>query len=265
MSGRGLTRAQQDKVSQFVGITGTSARVAQECLQVVNWSVESAIDYFYASGMSSRADRANSSLRVDKAAISRLFQRYKDSGADSILAQGVEQLCTDLDIDPMDPVMVVLSWHLGAEVMCEYSQEEFEGGLAKLAIDSLDKLKAALPKMRLELSDPSKLRDIYQYAYLFSREKGQKCVQLDVAIAMWQLLVPPERWALMPAWCEYLQEHHKRAVSRDTWNQLYDFMMTIKPNFSNFDDAGAWPYLIDEFVAHQREVTGSGNGAMQTK
>ena len=26
----------------------------------------------------------------------------------------------------------------------------------------------------------------------------------------------------------------------------------MKPDFSNFDDAGAWPYLLDEFVEHQR-------------
>lgn len=33
MSGRGLSRGQQDKVAQFVGVTGAGARVAQECLQ----------------------------------------------------------------------------------------------------------------------------------------------------------------------------------------------------------------------------------------
>lgn len=28
---------------------------------------------------------------------------------------------------------------------------------------------------------------------------------------------------------------------------------SIKPDFSNFDDNGAWPYLIDEFVEYVNE------------
>jgi hypothetical protein len=30
----------------------------------------------------------------------------------------------------------------------------------------------------------------------------------------------------------------------------------IKPDFSNFDEAGAWPYLMDEFVDFMRQKNG---------
>lgn len=169
MSSRALSRGQQERVAQFVGVTGSAPRVAQECLQVCQWSVEAAVDYYYSSGMSAYAERASAQPRLDRGAISRLYQRYKDPDSDAILAEGVEQLCTDLGIDPMDPVLVVLSWHLGAEVMCEYSRQEFEGGLAKLGADNVEKLRGLLPQLRAQLVDPSKFRDIYQYAYLFSR------------------------------------------------------------------------------------------------
>ena len=67
-------------------------------------------------------------------------------------------------------------------------------------------------------------QEIWEYAYLFSREKGQKCVQLDTAIAMWQLLFDQMHWPLAEAWCSFVQTHHRRAISRDTWTQLLDFI-----------------------------------------
>lgn len=52
-------------------------------------------------------------------------------------------------------------------------------------------------------------------------------MQLDTAIGMWQLLfaVPEQRWPLIDDWCEFLTQHHNnRAISKDTWQQLYDFI-----------------------------------------
>lgn len=34
-------------------------------------------------------------------------------------------------------------------------------------------------------------------------------------------------------------------------------LQSIKPDFSNFDANGAWPYLLDEFVDHMREKQGA--------
>jgi hypothetical protein len=58
------------------------------------------------------------------------------------------------------------------------------------------------------------------------QQKASKGVvlPLDTALAMWQLLFADERrWQYIDDWCAFLQEHHNRAVSKDTWVQLFDF------------------------------------------
>lgn len=240
-------RIQKEKIQQFIGITGASEKAAQACLQNAGWSTEAAIDNFYTS-----PELPAPSGR--RKAIEALFDRLKDPQQDIILVDGITQFCNELEVDPSDIVVLVISWHFKAASMGEYLRTEFVDGMEDLSCDSTAKLKRRLPSLRTELHDKHKFKEIWDFAYMFSREKGQKCVQLDTAIGMWQLLFEQLGWTLADAWCEFVQKHHRRAVSRDTWVQLLDFIRTIKPDLSNFDgDMAAWPYLIDEFVEHMRQ------------
>lgn len=59
---------------------------------------------------------------------------------------------------------------MGAEYMCEFKKSEFINGMSKMGCDSLDKLRKKLPELRAELQNEERFRDIYNYAYMFSRE-----------------------------------------------------------------------------------------------
>ncbi|KAK3221023.1 hypothetical protein Dsin_014993 [Dipteronia sinensis] len=239
-----ISRGNRDKLTQFIQITGASEKAAIQSLKANDWHVEAAIDYFYSLPQVKTADTKH---------LEELYNKYKDPYLDMILVDGITLLCNDIQVDPQDIVMLVLSWHMKAATMCEFSKQEFIGGLQSLGIDSLDKFRERISFMRSELKDEQKFREIYNFAFGWAKEKGQKSLALDTAIGMWQLLFAEKQWPLVDHWCQFLQARHNKAISRDTWSQLLEFARTVDPVLSNYDAEGAWPYLIDEFVDYLNE------------
>ena len=84
--------------------------------------------------------------------------------------------------------------------------------------------------------------------YDWAKEEGQKSLGLEMAIGLWQLLLPG-KFALLDEWCTFLTDDREpRPVPKDVWNMLLDFSKEVKPDLSNYDPYGSWPTMIDEFV-----------------
>ncbi|MQM17181.1 hypothetical protein Taro_050149 [Colocasia esculenta] len=226
-----LGRGHRDKIQQFMAITGASLRIlighfiskysdkiALQALKASDWHLEGAFDFFYSQPQIRAV--------TDSRQLEELYKRYKGKYpyVDMILADGIALLCNDLQVDPQDIVMLVVSWHMKAATMCEFSRQEFIGGLQSLGVDSLEKFRDKIPSMRAELKDEQKFREIYNFAFGWAKEKVR----------------------------------HNKAISRDTWSQLLEFAKTVDSAMSNYDAEGAWPYLIDEFVEYLME-----NGIVQ--
>lgn len=70
---------------------------------------------------------------MDQALLSSWFSKYSDKeDTDFIYEDGIAQFCSDLGLDPEDPVMLVLSWYMEAATMCVFTREEWVKGLERI-------------------------------------------------------------------------------------------------------------------------------------
>lgn len=90
-----------------------------------------------------------------------------------------------------------------AETQCEFSKDEFVNGFSKLGVDSLDKLSGKLPALENELNDPSNFKDFYQFTFNYAKEHQQKGLDLDMAIAYWNIVMQG-RFKFLDLWCQFL-------------------------------------------------------------
>lgn len=149
----------------------------------------------------------------------------------------------------MDPVILVFSKHLKAEVMGIYSKAEFVNGMQALGCDSIDKLRAKLPELRSELSNLRALKETYLFVFSFSRDIGVRNLSFDTAVQLWRLLLLG-KFPTIERWIEFLNcKDKKHDIAKDTWNMIYEFLQLIETEgVAAYDPEGAWPVLIDEFV-----------------
>uniref|UniRef100_A0A3B3CAX3 DCN1-like protein n=1 Tax=Oryzias melastigma TaxID=30732 RepID=A0A3B3CAX3_ORYME len=145
-------------------------------------------------------------------------------------------------------------WWLGSsEPLLSVSSEFRSTIFLSFSCDSTKTLIAILPKLEQELKEAGKFKDFYQFTFSFAKSPGQKSLDLDMAIPYWNLVLR-DRFKFMDLWNHFLLEHHKRSIPKDTWNLLLDFSNMIEDDMSNYDEEGAWPVLIDDFVEFARPI-----------
>lgn len=114
---------------------------------------------------------------------------------------------------------------------------------------------------------------VYRYTFVCTKEKGQKALPLENALVYWELLfnapgvpwvTPSTNWIKL--WSEFLTANWTKSVNRDMWNQTFEFMAkTLQDETLGFwNEDGAWPGVIDDFVAYAKQKRGDLPESMET-
>ena len=151
-------------------------------------------------------------------------------------------------------------------------------------MDTMQGMRDAVAKLRQQLMTDNQFhKKVYVYTYAFARPEGQRSLRmarppspnmfkpdtnmwykaLEIAIEFWKLLLA-NRWAYLDLWIQFLQEKYNKTIPKDTWNLLYEFIQDIGTDFSLYDENGAWPVIIDDFVAYGKERVDATGGERMT-
>lgn len=136
--------------------------------------------------------------------IEQLFLRYRDvNDPQKISSEGVVKLLEDLQLSPESRLVLIIAWKFRAQTQCEFSRDEFINGFCELGVDSLEKLKQKLPVLEQDLNDIHKFKDFYHFTFNYAKDTGQKGLDLDMAIAYWNIVLK-DRFKFLDLWCKFL-------------------------------------------------------------
>lgn len=185
-----------------MAFTQTSENTAIFCLSQNDWKLDLASDNYFQNPEAYYKDPVKTS--VDRKKLEQLFMKYRDTHeSDKITVDGVMKFLEDLNLSPESILVLIIAWKCKAAVQCEFSKEEFIMGLVELGSDSIDKLKNKLPTLEGELKDTNKFKDFYHFTFNYAKNPGQKGLELDMAIAYWNIVLRG-RFKFLDAWCKFL-------------------------------------------------------------
>ncbi|KAH9606242.1 hypothetical protein KSS87_007613 [Heliosperma pusillum] len=160
--------------------------------------------------------------------IDQLFYNYANKSSCMIDPEGIEALCSDMEMDHTDVKLLILAWKMQAEKQGYFT-------LARRTTNFMD---------------------FYQYAFRYClTEEKQKSIDIESICQLLDLVLGSQFRAQVDYFIEYLNaQTDYKVMNMDQWVGFYRFCNEISfPDFSNYDADHAWPLILDNFVDWVKE------------
>eukprot|EP00300_Choanocystis_sp_HF-7_P027890 c33178_g1_i1.p2 GENE.c33178_g1_i1~~c33178_g1_i1.p2 ORF type:complete len:252 (+),score=54.28 c33178_g1_i1:68-823(+) len=246
-----LNRQQTAAVAEFITVTACDLpeKKAIEILKSTGWDVDRATEYFFDHG-GADAFAPKPAKRIDATALDAVFARFKDPAGDAMGMEGIQAYCEALRISPVEMQILFIAYSIGAANMGEFTRAEFVNGWTKLGCDTLEKMVAKIPTLVQKCTVKAEFEKFYVWVFKFAKGPS-KTLKIEMALPLWGLVLQ-DRFTLLPQWLAFM-ESRSHAISADSWTLLLQFADQTQGGIpDSFDAEGAWPSLIDDFVAEVR-------------
>ncbi|KAG2157626.1 DUF298-domain-containing protein [Suillus bovinus] len=100
--------------------------------------------------------------------------------------------------------------------------------------------------------------DLYQFCFTLAKPPQARNIDLETAMALWSVLLAP-RYPIINDLITFLpMKGTYKGANKDIWNMVHEFCRVVDPSLSNYEADGAWPSLLDDFVAWMKIKTDGG-------
>ena len=77
--------------------------------------------------------------------------------------------------------------------------------------DTVEKLRQKLPSLDKEILDSNKFKDFYQFTFNYAKNPGQKGLDLDMALAYWNIVLTG-RFQFLDIWSRFLKVYKDYSI-----------------------------------------------------
>lgn len=203
-----------------------------------------------------KKSKSGTSSGFDEAAVTTLAESLLDEDDPELISmEGISMLSEQLEINPESDVrLLVLLWKLGASSKPgAITKTEFIEGMKTIRKNSVSDLKSHLATLDPGFLERPEFREFYKFVFQFSREGTYKTIEKEVVSSLLPIVLDTNRAPHLESFLEFMKGCKETRITMDQWDSFLQFNYTVNYDCKNYDDDGAWPLLLDEYVEYRKE------------